>query len=155
MAKGNTFAATAFTSYGCFWVAFALEKYLGASQSAVFGSGDVVGGTMLDVLWAVFTFLFFVPTLRKNGCLMTVFGSLALTFALLAGGHWSPPVHTLAGACQHRVVVACVCGGSGGGRAPGSARACAPCCRPLPPTSAVRWASHPAQCPPPTPLTPL
>lgn len=40
--------------------------------------------------WSLFTFCFFMPTLRKNGCLMTVFGTLTITFALLAGGQWSP-----------------------------------------------------------------
>eukprot|EP00877_Chromochloris_zofingiensis_P014095 jgi/Chrzof1/893/Cz01g32280.t1 len=48
-------------------------------------------------LWGVLTFGFFVPTLRTNGCMMTVFGSLSCTFFLLAGGQWSASCNKAAG----------------------------------------------------------
>lgn len=99
--KGNTFAGTAFFSYGAFWCAFFLMKYLiktTATLGAAAYSGHFqVGETLIMVLWGVFTSAFFVPTLRKNSCLMFVFGSLALTFFLLAGGQWSKPCLQAAG----------------------------------------------------------
>jgi succinate-acetate transporter protein len=102
MIKGNTFAGTAFFSYGAFWMAFFVMKFLIKSSSVlggpkVYTSDFKVGETLIMVLWGVFTSCFFVPTLRKNGCLMFVFGSLAVTFFLLAGGQWSTACNTAAG----------------------------------------------------------
>lgn len=38
------------------------------------------------MLWGTFTLMCFVVTLRKNHCLMFIFGSLVITFYLLAAG---------------------------------------------------------------------
>lgn len=102
LVKGNTFAGTAFFSYGAFWMAFFVMKYLIKTTAALGGTAAYsghfqVGETLIMALWGVFTSLFFVPTLRKNGCLMFVFGSLTATFFLLAGGQWSKPCLTAAG----------------------------------------------------------
>ena len=97
--KGNTFAGTAFFSYGSFWLAFALLKVLIANNPAKFtgAASYPIGETLFLASWGALTAAFFVVTLRKNGALMVVFGSLALTFFLLAGGVWSPVVNTVAG----------------------------------------------------------
>eukprot|EP00878_Enallax_costatus_P005573 GHUV01005846.1.p1 GENE.GHUV01005846.1~~GHUV01005846.1.p1 ORF type:complete len:218 (+),score=40.35 GHUV01005846.1:137-790(+) len=104
--KGNTFAGTAFFSYGAFWMAFFVVKYITATAKAAalasntlpaFVGTFAVGQTLIHCLWGVFTFGFFIPTLRKNGCLMTVFGTLFVTFFLLAGGVWSKPCSQAAG----------------------------------------------------------
>lgn len=95
--KGNTFAGTAFFSYGAFWMAFFLGKLLAAQKLAAASSEFKVAETLFLCLWGVFTTLFFIPTLRKNLCLMTVFGSLATTFFLLAGGVWSTRCNMAAG----------------------------------------------------------
>ena len=97
--KGNTFAGTAFFSYGAFWLAFALLKVLVATDPAHFsGSASFpVGETLFLAAWGALTSAFFVVTLRKNGALMFVFASLAATFFLLAGGVWSPAVNTAGG----------------------------------------------------------
>lgn len=109
MIKGNTFAATAFFSYGAFWMAWFTHQFTvkeaAAAAAAVPGATAaftgaktfVVGETLIMVLWGVFTFLFWIPTLRKNGCLCFVFGSLFITFFLLAGGQWSPACGQAAG----------------------------------------------------------
>jgi succinate-acetate transporter protein len=86
-------------------VAFFVTKYLAATSTLLTGSAAgfpsaakyQVGETLIMAFWSLFTFCFFVPTLRKNGCLMTVFGTLTLTFALLAGGQWSARCNTAAG----------------------------------------------------------
>jgi succinate-acetate transporter protein len=99
LVKGNTFAGTAFFSYGSFWLAFALLKLLIAADPSKFSGAASypVGETLFLAAWGVLTSAFFVVTLRKNGALVVVFGSLALTFFLLAGGVWSPVVNTVGG----------------------------------------------------------
>jgi succinate-acetate transporter protein len=99
LVKGNTFAGTAFFSYGGFWMAYFLLQYVVKVDKANFvgAAGFEVGETLFLCLWGVFTALFFVPTLRKNHCLMVVFSSLSVTFFLLAGGVWSPECHKAAG----------------------------------------------------------
>lgn len=49
----------------------------------------LTGDTLWLALWGVLTLCFFVVTLRKNGCLQTIFCSLFVTFFLLAGGNYS------------------------------------------------------------------
>lgn len=77
---------------GSFWIAFFISKFIAASPTSAqgFHGSFAVGETLIMAWWSLFTLCFFVATLRKNGCLMTVFGSLTITFALLAGGQWSP-----------------------------------------------------------------
>lgn len=82
--KGNTFGATAFTSYGAFWLSF---WYLT-------GHTDLSGATNADDLshalglyllgWFIFTAYMLVASLNTNPKLVAVFGLLTVTFALLA-----------------------------------------------------------------------
>lgn len=97
--KGNTFAGTAFFSYGAFWMSWFLGNFLGRTGNLAYSIPHDfrVGETLYLCLWGFFTFGFFIPTLRKNACLMTVFGSLTITFFLLAGGQWSPSCNKAAG----------------------------------------------------------
>jgi len=84
--RNNTFGATAFTSYGAFWLSFA----------AIFipGTGILAGITpvlhqALGVYllgWTIFTGLMFLGTLRLNIALMAVLGLLFLTFLFLTIG---------------------------------------------------------------------
>ena len=70
--KGNTFGGTAFASYGAFWMGWFLLEYLSITNKAMF-PGVQSGKSLWCGLWAVLTFGFFIVTLRKNGCLMTIF----------------------------------------------------------------------------------
>ena len=90
---GNTFGATAFCSYGGFWmaVAFTLAPIFGGKSLVDLASGGVaneaataVGLFLLG--WTIFTGLMFFGTLRQNGALIAVFGFLFLTFLALAIG---------------------------------------------------------------------
>ncbi|KAG2422612.1 hypothetical protein HXX76_010393 [Chlamydomonas incerta] len=94
--KGNTFGGTAFASYGAFWMGWFLLEYLTITNKALF-PGVKSGKTLWCGLWAFLTFGFFIVTLRKNGCLMTIFSTLVITFSLLAGGQWSPDCEQAAG----------------------------------------------------------
>src|SRR6266436_4818613 len=90
---GNTFGATAFCSYGGFWlaVAFTLAPLFGgknlvdlASAGAATDAAKGVGIFLLG--WTIFTGMMFLGTLRSNLALMAVFFFLFLTFLGLTIG---------------------------------------------------------------------
>jgi uncharacterized protein len=85
--KNNTFAATAFISYGFFWLSFVtlivLTKVgLGAP------SDDTAMSAYLGI-WGLFTAVMFIGTFRLNRALQIVFGSLTILFFLLAIGDFT------------------------------------------------------------------
>ena len=80
---GNTFGATAFTSYGSFWltlIALMVLPKLGFAADS--------GASMAAYLtvWGAFTVVMFVGTLKLNRTLQIIFGSASLLFFLLAYG---------------------------------------------------------------------
>src|SRR3954470_7012098 len=85
--KGNTFGATAFGSYGAFWLAFSacvqfVEPKLTASGAT---PSEVKLATGLFLIgWALFTLYMLVASLRTNAGLIAVFLTLFLTFLALA-----------------------------------------------------------------------
>jgi succinate-acetate transporter protein len=75
----NTFGATAFSSFGAFWMGLAIMVVFGAfNTNAAFYGGE--GAIWFLFLWAVFTTYMWVASLRTNGAVMVVFLLLALTF---------------------------------------------------------------------------
>ena len=74
--SGNTFGATAFTSYGAFWLA------VGMSLQFNLISGASTFGVFL-LAWTIFTGIMFLGTLKSNGALIALFGLLFLTFLFL------------------------------------------------------------------------
>ncbi len=85
--KGNTFGMTAFLSYGFFWLSFVFFILL-ESMGVAAGPSSASAGSYL-FMWGLFTLLMFVGTLKLNGALMVVFGTLFVLFFLLAAGAWS------------------------------------------------------------------
>ena len=83
--KGNTFGMTAFLSYGLFWESFALIVLFKIMGIASFTPSTSLAAYLF--MWGLFTLLMFVGTLRLNGALMFVFGSLFILFFLLAAGN--------------------------------------------------------------------
>lgn len=82
--KGNTFATTAFISYGLFWlslVALIVMTKLGWAAA----SNDKAMAAYL-FMWGLFTLVMFIGAIRLNRALQFVFVSLALLFFLLAYG---------------------------------------------------------------------
>ena len=83
--KANTFGATAFTSYGAFWLAFA--AYVEFVEPVLKPTGQTELATGLFLIgWAVFTGYMLIASLRTTGALIAVFLFLFLTFLLLALG---------------------------------------------------------------------
>jgi succinate-acetate transporter protein len=85
--KGNEFGATAFTSYGLFWLSLVAlvifpDHGLGAEPSS-----RAMGWYLFS--WGVFTAIMFVGSLRTTRALQLVFLSLASLFFLLAIADWT------------------------------------------------------------------
>ena len=85
--KGNTFGATAFTSYGAFWLSFWwLTAHLSDYKIPAADVGKGVG--LYLFAWGVFTAYMTVAASRVNAATLLVFGLLTATFLLLAAGDW-------------------------------------------------------------------
>ena len=80
--KNNTFGATAFTSYGLFWLS--LVGLLVMPKLGWTAEPSTNAMVAYLVMWGVFTLFMFIGTLRMNRALQFVFASLALLFFLLA-----------------------------------------------------------------------
>jgi len=96
-ARNNTFAATAFTAYGAFWMGFAFWHILADNGALSAGATFQDGLAAILAAWGLFTALMFVGTLKLNRALQAVFGTLGLLFFLLAAGEYSTTVHRIAG----------------------------------------------------------
>jgi len=88
--KGNTFAGTAFTSYGFFWLSLVtlilLPKML--PLGAVTPTSGPALATYL-LIWGIFTGFMFIGTFRLSRALQFVFGTLTLLFFLLSYCHFN------------------------------------------------------------------
>jgi uncharacterized protein len=81
---GNTFGATAFTSYGAFWISFFVFVTFFAEKIPPADAGHAVG--LYLIAWGIFTAYMFIASLRTTAAIATVFLLLALTFILLGIG---------------------------------------------------------------------
>jgi succinate-acetate transporter protein len=93
-ATGNTFGATAFTSYGAFWLSFATLLIPGSGVGEAYAKSkdpvqEVDAIAIYLTAWTVVTFLFFIGSLRKSIGLTVLFFLLTLTFLLLAAADFS------------------------------------------------------------------
>jgi uncharacterized protein len=83
---GNTFGATAFCSYGGFWLAFGLVLLPPSGIAAGLGKDLFTAVGVFLLGWTIFTGMMFLGTLRTNLALIAVFGVLFLTFLALTIG---------------------------------------------------------------------
>jgi uncharacterized protein len=82
---GNTFGATAFTSYGAFWLSFwAFDQFFAKDvpQAAV---GNTVA--LYLIAWGIFTAYMWIASLRTTVAISAVFILLAATFFVLGIGN--------------------------------------------------------------------
>jgi hypothetical protein len=94
-AKGNTFGALAFSSYGAFWMSF---WYLIAHSGLT--KADAPQGVGIFLLaWTIFTVYMTVVTHRISGLLFSLFSILLVTFVLLTIGAFasSPTITHIGG----------------------------------------------------------
>lgn len=86
--KNNTFGATAFSSYGAFWLAYwGLSVFFKPAAGTPKSDVDTALGMFL-LAWTIFTAMLLIAALRTNGALIITFVALTVTFILLAGGHF-------------------------------------------------------------------
>src|SRR5438094_6665022 len=83
--KGNTFATTAFLSYGLFWFSLVVLIILPKLGWAT-ASNDTAMAAYL-FMWGLFTAVMFIGTLRLHVAGQVGFGSLTILFFLLAITH--------------------------------------------------------------------
>ncbi|KAG9695596.1 hypothetical protein KCU95_g6426, partial [Aureobasidium melanogenum] len=91
MAVGNTFGATALTSYGGFWIGLGIiftpggfhiaEAYGGQNEAFYTALGFYLYG------WMIFTFLLWILTLKSTVAFSFLFFTVWLTFLMLATGY--------------------------------------------------------------------
>lgn len=89
--RGNTFAATAFTSFGAFWLSYflLLNFFLGpVAKTGGAGEASQIVGLYL-FCWGLFTAYMFVASLAGARAVQSVFALLALTFFALCIGEWA------------------------------------------------------------------
>jgi succinate-acetate transporter protein len=88
--RGNTFAGTAFTSYGAFWFSFYLLVNVFIPQMKGATTADVTTFVATYLLaWGIFTTYMFIASLAGARAVQAVFFLLALTFYLLAIGDYA------------------------------------------------------------------
>jgi succinate-acetate transporter protein len=78
--KGNTFGATAFTSYGLFWLTFVLIN----SGLLPGTAADNVSLGAYFAIWGVLTLFLFIGTLKGTRALQMVFLTLTILFFIVS-----------------------------------------------------------------------
>ncbi|KAI1748355.1 gpr fun34 family protein [Xylaria castorea] len=87
MAVGNTFGATALSSYGGFWISYAIIltpafNVLGTYAESAQDTASVLGFFLIG--WFIFTFIMLVLTMRSTVMFFSLFLTLDLAFFFLA-----------------------------------------------------------------------
>jgi len=93
--RGNVFGATAFTSYGAFWMSYATILIPGSGVLAAYADNVSELESALGIYliaWFILTFLLLVASFRKNVGLVALFACLTVTFLLLAVGAFTGKV---------------------------------------------------------------
>ena len=93
--KNNVFGATAFSSYGAFWVSFGIFEIFAAQKIFVVPPQGV---WMFLVAWTIFTFYMWIGSFATNKALVTTFTLLIIAFILLdMGAAGNAAAHTWGG----------------------------------------------------------
>ena len=82
--KNNTFGATAFTSYGFFWISLVALIFFGEWKWIPAPDGNAMAAYL--ALWGLFTLAMFIGALKLNRALQTVFFTLTVLYLLLIIG---------------------------------------------------------------------
>jgi uncharacterized protein len=95
--RKNTFGATAFTSYGAFWISFALLVEFDLAKIPKETVPVALGFYLLA--WGIFTLYMTVAALHLSKPVLTVFVLLTVTFFVLAIGEFlsNEGIHTIGG----------------------------------------------------------
>ena len=84
--KGNTFGATAFASYGAFWISFWAFVVFYSAKVPKADATQAVG--LYLFAWGIFTLYMWIASFKTTAAVNLVFFLLTITFFLLAFGEW-------------------------------------------------------------------
>ncbi|KAK4686699.1 uncharacterized protein P7C73_g3420, partial [Tremellales sp. Uapishka_1] len=107
---GNTFGATAFASYGGFWLSFGTLYIPQFQVTASYTDATELESALGIYLcsWGILTFIFLIAALRSSVALVLVFFFLDITFWLLAASFFGThPMVTKAGGAFGIITAAC------------------------------------------------
>jgi succinate-acetate transporter protein len=82
---GNTFGATAFCSYGAFWLSYWAFVQFFAGKVPAADAGHAVG--LYLIAWGIFTAYMFIASMRTTMAIAAVFILLTITFVVLGIGN--------------------------------------------------------------------
>lgn len=87
----NTFGATVFTTYGGFWLSYAVICLNGFDITSSYTTSAELSNALglFLLVWALVTFLFTVCTVRSTVAMFSLFVCLTMTFILLAANNFS------------------------------------------------------------------
>ena len=85
--KGNTFAGTAFTSFGFFWILFMAIMLLPKLGLAGAVDGHSLGALLF--VWGLFVTYMFIGTFPKPRAFQVIFGTAALLFFIVAAAEYT------------------------------------------------------------------
>ncbi|ORX94987.1 hypothetical protein K493DRAFT_352009 [Basidiobolus meristosporus CBS 931.73] len=86
---GNVFGATAFSSYGGFWLSFAAILSPSFDIGSAYTDGKLNTALGFYLLgWTIFTLIMTLGTLRAARAMFALFFMLSITFLLLTIGHF-------------------------------------------------------------------
>jgi succinate-acetate transporter protein len=91
--KGNTFGATAFGSFGAFWLSYAAYAKFVAPGLPASTAHQATGLFLL--VWAVFTVYMTVAATRTTGAILAVFVMLSATFVVLCVAEFAQSPNTV------------------------------------------------------------
>lgn len=84
--KGNTFGATAFTSYGFFWLVFVALK---TDILPALPAADSTSMGFFFLMWGIMTLFLFIGTLKSPRTLQIVFFTLTLLFFVVSAENFA------------------------------------------------------------------
>ncbi|MFB6290226.1 MAG: acetate uptake transporter [Candidatus Bipolaricaulia bacterium] len=93
--RNNIFGATAFSSFGAFWMGLASFFFL--SWAGVINTVPKEGLAIALIAWGIFTFYMTIAALREPWAITWIFITLTILFFLLAWGEFNPTIAKLAG----------------------------------------------------------
>lgn len=93
--RNNIFAATAFSSYGAFWIGLSL--FFTLSWAGIVTEVPREGIAIVLIAWGIFTLYATIASLREPTAITWVFITLTILFFLLAWGEFNPTVQKIAG----------------------------------------------------------
>ncbi len=93
--KNNVFGATAFSSYGAFWISLGVFDLLATLKLVTVPSQGV---WLFLLAWTIFTFYMWIGSFGTNKALLATFTLLLITFILLTiGAAGNAAAHTMGG----------------------------------------------------------